>query len=284
MTCARPRTPPEGYLASLAGFDRMTTARLASLLAHHDPVAAFHVAVGEAPPPPGIGALLAKDDTLAETWRRDGRLRDPAQCWQRCVDTGTTVIAHDDPRYPAALFHDPRAPAVLFVRGDLSVLDARRVGIVGTRNATQRGRETAAEFGFELSALGVTVVSGLAKGIDGAAHRGALAHPDARPLAVVGNGPDAPYPKQHASLWAEVSARGAVALRMAAGHHARCLPVPAAQPHPGGTRRVLVVVESRERGGSLITANEAGEPRRRAVRGARPRRFAGVGGNQSVAL
>ena len=62
--------PPEGYLASLAGFDRMTTARLSSLLAHHDAVAAFHVAVGDAPPPPGIAALLAKDTTIAEAWRR----------------------------------------------------------------------------------------------------------------------------------------------------------------------------------------------------------------------
>ncbi len=145
-------TPPEGYLASLAGFHRMTAARLSSLLAHHDPVGAFHVAIGESPAPPGIGALLANDPELGEAWRRDGLLRDPATCWQRCVDTGTTVIAHADPRYPPPLFHDPRAPAVLFVRGELSMLDARRVGIVGTRNATQRGRETAAEFGFELSA------------------------------------------------------------------------------------------------------------------------------------
>ena len=251
--------PPEGYLASLAGFDRMTTARLSSLLAHHDAVAAFHVAVGDAPPPPGIAALLAKDTTIAEAWRRSGRLRDPAECWQRCVDTGTAVIAHGDQRYPSALFHDPRAPAVLFVRGDLSMLDARRVGIVGTRNATQRGRETAAEFGFELSARGVTVVSGLAKGIDGAAHRGALAHPDARPLAVVGNGPDSPYPKQHASLWAEVSARGAVVSEWPPGTPPDAFRFPLRNRILAALVEVLVVIESRERGGSLITAKEAGE-------------------------
>ena len=251
--------PPEGYLASLAGFDRMTTARLSSLLAHHDPAAAFQVAVGEASPPPGIAALWAKDHAIAEAWRRAGRLRDPAECWQRCVDTGTAVIAHGDQRYPAALFHDPRAPAVLFVRGDLSMLDARRVGIVGTRNATQRGRETAAEFGFELSARGVTVVSGLAKGIDGAAHRGALAHPDARPLAVVGNGPDSPYPKQHASLWAEVSARGAVVSEWPPGTPPDAFRFPLRNRILAALVEVLVVIESRERGGSLITAKEAGD-------------------------
>jgi len=139
------------------------------------------------------------------------------------------------------------------------MLDARRVGIVGTRNATQRGRETAAEFGFELSALGVTVVSGLAKGIDGAAHRGALAHPDARPLAVVGNGPDAPYPKQHASLWAEVSARGAVVSEWPPGTRPDAFRFPLRNRILAALVEVLVVVESRERGGSLITAKEAGE-------------------------
>ena len=88
---------------------------------------------------------------------------------------GVEVITADDPTYPAQLLDDPRRPPALFVRGDLSALDARRVGIVGTRNATQRGRETAARFGYELADEAVVVVSGLAKGIDGAAHRGALA-------------------------------------------------------------------------------------------------------------
>ena len=139
------------------------------------------------------------------------------------------------------------------------MLDARRVGIVGTRNATQRGRETAAEFGFELSARGVTVVSGLAKGIDGAAHRGALAHPDARPLAVVGNGPDSPYPKQHASLWAEVSARGAVVSEWPPGTPPDAFRFPLRNRILAALVEVLVVIESRERGGSLITAKEAGD-------------------------
>ena len=114
--------------------------------------------------------------------------------WQQCLDAGIRVVVAGDADYPAPLLDDPRRPAALFVRGDLGVLDGRRVGIVGTRNATQRGRETAAQFGYELAAEGVVVVSGLAKGIDGAAHRGALAVDGARPVAVVGTGPDRPYP------------------------------------------------------------------------------------------
>ena len=85
------------------------------------------------------------------------------------------VVIAGDPEFPALLDLDPSPPAVLFVRGDLGALEARRVGIVGTRNATSVGRETAAGLGHELAAAGVAVVSGLARGIDGAAHRGALA-------------------------------------------------------------------------------------------------------------
>ncbi len=249
--------PPEGYLASLAGFDRMTTSRLSSLLAHHDPVAAFHVAVGDAPPPPGIGALLAKDHTIAEAWRPTvgsvirpsaGSVRRHRPAWSPTVTRGIRRAARRSAGAGGAV--RPWRPVVL---------DARRVGIVGTRNATQRGRETAAEFGYELSARGVTVVSGLAKGIDGAAHRGALAHPDARPVAVVGNGPDAPYPKQHASLWAEVSARGAVISEWPPGTRPDAFRFPLRNRILAALVEVLVVVESRERGGSLITAKEAGE-------------------------
>ncbi len=251
--------PPEAFTAALAGFDRMTTARLSSLLAHHDPVTAFRVAIGEVPAPPGIAALLAKDPKLAEAWRIDRTRRDPAQCWDECLQAGVDVVARADPRYPPLLYHDPRAPAVLFVKGDLAALEARRVGIVGTRNATQRGRETAAEFGYELSAHGVSVVSGLAKGIDGAAHRGALAHPDARPVAIVGNGPDSPYPKQHRALWAEVGERGAVISEWPPGTPPDAFRFPLRNRILAALVEVLVVVESRDRGGSLITAREAGE-------------------------
>lgn len=249
--------PPEAYLAALAGFERMTTKRLWSLLAHLDPAVAFAVAVGDERPPPYIAALLAGDTSLASAWRADRSRRDPAACWQQCLEADVAVVSRSDPRYPPPLLDDPGAPPVLFVRGDMSALDARRVGIVGTRNATQRGRQTAAQFGFELAERGVAVVSGLAKGIDGAAHRGALAADSAPPVAVVGNGPDRPYPKAHASLWAQLCARGVVISEWPPGTPPDAFRFPLRNRILAGLVEVLVVVESRERGGSLITAREA---------------------------
>ena len=169
------------------------------------------------------------------------------------------MVVPGDAAFPPQLLDDPRRPAVLFVRGDLAALEARRVGIVGTRNATQRGRETAAEFGYELSVAGVTVLSGLARGIDGAAHRGALAADGARPVAVVGNGLDQPYPKQHASLWNAVGDRGALISEWPPGTPPDAFRFPLRNRILAGLVEVLVVVESRERGGSLITAREAAE-------------------------
>jgi len=252
-------TPPAAFVASLAGFERMTTNRLSALLFHRSPEEAFAIATGTSALPEPFATLFAREPELAAVWRRSGARRPPDEQWQRCVAAGVAVVLAGDADYPAALLDDPRRPAALFVRGDLSALDARRVGIVGTRNATQRGRETAARFGYELAAEGVVVVSGLAKGIDGAAHRGALAVDAAKPVAVVGTGPDRPYPAQHAQLWEAVAARGALISEWPPGTAPDAFRFPLRNRILAALVEVLVVVESRERGGSLITAREAAE-------------------------
>jgi DNA processing protein len=252
-------TPPAGYVAALAGFERMTSARLSSLLSGRSPADAFSVAAGELRPPAPIASLFQRDPALAASWRVDATRRPADEVWQRCVEVGVSVVLPGDSAFPPQLLDDPRRPAVLFVRGDLDVLDARRVGIVGTRNATQRGRETAARFGHELSNAGVVVVSGLAKGIDGAAHRGALAVADAHPVAVVGSGLDRPYPVQHAELWEAVAERGALVSEWPPGTAPDAFRFPLRNRILAALVEVLVVVESRERGGSLITAREAAE-------------------------
>ena len=251
--------PPAAFVASLAGFERMTTNRLSGLLAHRSAEQAFAIATGGCSPPEPFATLFAREPDLAAAWRRCGGRRRPDQVWQQCLAAGVAVVTVADPAYPAALLDDPRRPAALFVRGDLAALDARRVGIVGTRNATQRGRETAARFGYELAAEGVVVVSGLAKGIDGAAHRGALAVDDARPVAVVGTGPDRPYPAVHSRLWEAVAARGALVSEWPPGIGPDAFRFPLRNRILAALVEVLVVVESRERGGSLITAREAAE-------------------------
>ena len=252
-------TAPAGFVASLAGFERITVARLSGLLAHRTPEQAFAVATGACSPPEPFATLFRREPDLASAWQRAGVKRPPDEMWQQCVAAGVEVVMAGDDAYPAVLLDDPRRPAALFVRGDLGVLDARRVGIVGTRNATQRGRETAARFGYELAAEGVVVVSGLAKGFDGAAHRGALAVDGAHPVAVVGTGPDRPYPAQHARLWELVAERGALISEWPPGTEPDAFRFPLRNRILAALVEVLVVVESRERGGSLITAREAAE-------------------------
>ncbi len=252
-------TPSAGFVASLAGFERMTTNRLAGLLARRTPEDAFAIAAGNRRPPEPFATLFAKEPDLAAAWRKSAAQRAPDAAWQRCEDAGVEVLTADSAAYPAQLLDDPRRPPALFVRGDLSALDARRVGIVGTRNATQRGRETAARFGYELADEAVVVVSGLAKGIDGAAHRGALAADGAPPVAVVGTGPDRPYPAQHAELWEAVADRGALISEWPPGTAPDAFRFPLRNRILAALVEVLVVVESRERGGSLITAREAAE-------------------------
>ena len=272
--------PEAGYVAALAGFRGMTPRRLRTLLDHLAPRDAFEVASGAAAPTPLVARLLT--DELRGWWRQSAAERSPASCWERCNEAGIDVVTAGDRRFPGLLGVDPSPPAVLFVRGDLGVLDARRVGIVGTRNATVAGRETAAALGRDLASGGVAVVSGLARGIDGAAHRGALAAGESagigRPVAVVGNGPDAPYPKQHADLWSSVCARGVLLSEWPPGTPPEAFRFPMRNRILAALCEVLVVVESRERGGSLLTVREAlersvevmavpGSPRNRASAG-----------------
>lgn len=252
-------TEAAGFVASLAGFERMTTSRLATLLAGRPADEAFAIAAGLEPPPEPIATALRRDPELAAVWRREARLRPPDTVWQQCLDHDIAVLVPGDAVYPIQLLDDPRRPAVLFVRGDIGALDTRRVGIIGTRNATQRGRETAARFGYELATEGITVVSGLALGIDGAAHRGALAAESSRPVGVVGNGLDCPYPKRHAALWHEVATRGALLSEWPPGTAPNAFRFPLRNRILAALVEALVVVESRERGGSLITAREAAE-------------------------
>ena len=252
-----PAAAADGCLAALAGFDLMTVQRLRVLLSHHEPVEAHAVAVGRAVPHPSVARLLTP--TIRAAWRASAHRRDPGEWAARCRGHAIRVISMRDESYPAVLVHDPEPPAVLFVRGDLSVLDRRRVGVVGTRNATWSGRDTAFELGRDLAAAGVVVVSGLAKGVDGAAHAGVLRADGAPPAAVVGNGPDEPYPRVHARLWDEVCKRGVLLSEWPPGTVPEPFRFPLRNRILAALSEVLVVVESRERGGSLITAQAAVE-------------------------
>ncbi|MBA3288102.1 MAG: DNA-protecting protein DprA, partial [Acidimicrobiia bacterium] len=204
---------------------------------------------------PSIAAML--HPPVAAAWRASAAQRPPERWAGVCRAAGITVVTDRDREFPELLRRDPQPPAALFVRGDLTALDVRRVGVVGTRNATRAGRQVAFELGRDLAAADVAVVSGLAKGIDGAAHRGTLSIAAGRPVAVVGNGPDTPYPRQHAELWAAVCERGVLLSEWPPGSPPEAFHFPLRNRILAALSEVLVVVESRERGGSLITAQAA---------------------------
>jgi DNA processing protein len=199
----------------------------------------------------------------------------------RALSCGVRIICAEDTEYPASLRNIPDPPICLYVRGHLQPTDCVAVAIVGTRRCSHYGREQAVRFGQALGGAGFTVVSGLARGIDGHAHRGAL-QASGRTIAVLGNGLPTIYPQEHESLADEVAAAGAIVSE---------LPIetaPDAQNFPRRNRIIaglalgVLVVEAGKRSGALITARLAAEYNREAFavpgRVDRPELTAGVNG------
>jgi DNA processing protein len=170
---------------------------------------------------------------------------------------------------------------VLFVRGSLDALGARRVAVVGTRRCTWAGRQVSFALGRDLAAAGVCVVSGLALGIDGEAHRGAL-RGGAPPVAVVGTGLDVVYPRRHAELWDAVGRDGALVSEYPLGTSAERWRFPARNRIIAALAEVVVVVESSERGGSLHTVDAALERDRTVLAGPGPVRSPASAGTNGL--
>jgi len=158
--------------------------------------------------------------------------------------------------YPARLAALPDAPACLFVRGDVCALAARAVAIVGSRAPTPYGVEVAGRLASELARAGLLVISGLARGIDAAAHRGAL-EVGGRTLAVQGCGPDLVYPAAHRGLATSIAGAGAVVTELPPGAEPLPLHFPLRNRVISGLAEAVVVVEARERSGTLSTVAHA---------------------------
>lgn len=169
---------------------------------------------------------------------------------------GYEIVTLVDEDYPAPLreLYDP--PPFLFMKGNIIESDYRAVAMVGSRGATDYGRTTAAGLAGDLSRHGVTIVSGMALGIDTASHRGALAA-GGRTIAVLGSGIDVIYPRENKSLYAQIAENGAVVSEF----------LPKTDPNPGhfprrnriiaGLSRAVVVIEAGEKSGALLTADMA---------------------------
>lgn len=197
---------------------------------------------------PAVARAVARFDGWQEVDEQVARL-------ERC---GATLLTWAEEGYPARLrqIHDP--PPLLFVRGRIVADDDLAVAVVGSRAASAYGRKMARELAAGLAGRGVTVVSGLARGIDAAAHAAAL-EAGGRTIAVLGSGVDVIYPGEHRALAAAIAERGAVVSELAMGTR------PDAENFPGrnrlisGLSRGVVVVEAAERSGSLITARVAAD-------------------------
>jgi DNA processing protein len=163
------------------------------------------------------------------------------------------LVSWSDPRYPAALAAIVDPPPVLWVRGLLSVFDAPSVAIVGSRSGSPYALAVAERLSADLSERGLVVTSGLARGVDSAAHRGALSV-GGRTLAVLGCGVDVVYPREHLTLANEIVGTGAVVSELVPGTPPRAQFFPRRNRIISGLSRAIVVIEAGEKSGSLITA------------------------------
>jgi DNA processing protein len=195
----------------------------------------------------------------AAAWRAVGaaaaRRRWCQRILDRCGREGWSVLAAADPRYPPGCHHLDDPPAVLFVAGDVALLGSpAAVGVVGARRGTERGRTWATAMGSDLARAGQAVVSGLAQGVDAAAHRGCLAA-GGRPIGVLGTGLDTAYPAVHRRLQKDVGKAGVIVTEYAPGAQVRPYHFLARNRILAALGRALVVVEAGVRSGALSTVD-----------------------------
>ncbi|HEY6531768.1 MAG TPA: DNA-processing protein DprA [Acidimicrobiales bacterium] len=250
--------PPEAYVVALARLPRVGPARLRALLDRYGPAGAWAaVLAGTVEHALVLHPGRDRPDAVVQAWSRAAAAIDPETYWHRHLDAGIGVAVRGSAAFPAALDADDDPPSVVFWQGDLDHLAGARVAIVGTRRATRYGRDVAEGLGRELAEAGVAIVSGLALGIDGAAHAGALAADGAPPIAVVGSGLDHIYPREHGPLWRQVTKVGVVLSEYPLGAPAAPWQFPARNRLIATLADVVVVVESQATGGAMGTALEA---------------------------
>lgn len=196
----------------------------------------------------------------SEAWEAQSRV-DAAQldadlAW--CAQPRRGLVTWNDPRYPSSLREIASPAPALFYRGDAELLAVPQLAIVGSRTATPQGLETAENFAQELARRGLAITSGLALGVDGAAHRGALAA-DGLTIAVCATGLDRVYPARHKSLAEAIEARGLLVSEFAPGTPPRPENFPRRNRLISGLSLGVLVVEAARESGSLITARLAAE-------------------------
>jgi DNA processing protein len=199
----------------------------------------------------GLTARLKADDPELRARAAPG-LADARRVREEAARTGMGVLPWNDPRYPPALTTIEDGPPALWYRGRIEALEAPGVAIVGSRAASAAGMETAARLAADLAARGVCVVSGLARGIDSAAHRGALSA--GATVAVLGSGLDRIYPAEHRTLARQIESSGLLLSEYPPGTAPLPFHFPLRNRLISGLSLAVVVIEAAEKSGSLITA------------------------------
>jgi len=258
--------PPEAWAAALAGLPSMHASRLLTLLRTWPPRVAWKHVTNRTwvrnPACVKVGGVATL--AVANEWSCAAAHVDVGAVWHAHVEARVGVAAIGSNAYPSSLASDVEPPAVLFSRGDPNAIAGPRVAIVGTRAATRYGLDVAYELGSDLASAGVAIVSGLAIGIDAAAHSGALAADTAPPIGVVGSGLDVVYPRRNGALWREVERCGVLVGEAPLGARPERWRFPARNRIIAALADVVVVVESGATGGSMHTVSEA-ERRNRPV-------------------
>ena len=214
------------------------------------------------PSPPASGGSGPVDDRIRRHWHRWSmaiRSIDLGAVSRRLHDLDAWVAHVGERTFPERLRSDPFPPAIVFGRGDVRSLQRPAVAIVGTRRSTRYGRTVATELAQHLADRGVLVISGLARGIDGAAHRGALVGEHRCTAAIIGCGIDRAYPSEHRSLQDEIASCGLVLTESPLAAAPVAWRFPARNRLIAALSDVIVVVESCVSGGSLLTVHEAVE-------------------------
>lgn len=243
---------------------------------YQDPVTAWEIGPRDWADLPRFGSSFC--ERLLSEWRRINPLTATLRAKQQDVQ----LLTPADPDYPYLLRHIYDPPAAIYVRGELRAEDQATVAIVGTRRPTDYGIWAAQTLASDLAEAGLTIVSGLAVGIDGTAHEAALGS-GGRTLAVLGSGVDRLYPREHRKLVQRICRSGAVLSEFALGTPPERGHFPARNRLISGLSLGVLVIEAGHKSGALITAGLAGEQGRDVM--AVPgdiRRWASAGPNQLI--
>jgi DNA processing protein len=237
-------------LTQLPGIGPLTLAKL--LTCFSTPTEVLHASETLLSAVPGVGPKLVK------TIRHAADYVDVTGIVDWCKTNSVTILCSDSPEYPPGLLELPDAPPVLFVSGEIRPCDELSVAIVGTRHASVYGRQQAERIAFGLAKAGITIVSGMARGIDTAAHQGAL-DAGGRTIAVFGCGLAHIYPPENDGLAKTIAADGALVSEFAPAEKPRGGMFPQRNRLISGLSHATLVIEAPERSGSLITARTASE-------------------------